>query len=162
MATWGEFRPTALLDALNRHRVDFVVIGGVAAITHGSSRLTQDLDITYATDEANLKALGDTLLELKARLREVDEDVPLVPDQRTLKRTTILTLDTSAGPLDLLTQPPGAPPYEQLRRDATRVTLDSASFLIASIDHLVAMKIEAGRPRDLGDIDELNAIRRLT
>jgi hypothetical protein len=162
VATWGEFRPTALLDALTSHRVDFVVIGGIAAITHGAARVTQDLDITYATDEANLKALGDTLVELKARLRGVEEDVPFVADERTLKRTTILTLDTTAGPLDLLTQPPGAPSYEQLRRDATRVTLDSTSFLIASIDHLVAMKVEAGRPRDLGDIDELNAIKRLT
>jgi predicted nucleotidyltransferase len=161
MMVWAEFRPTALLEALNRHGVDFVVIGGIAAITHGSARLTQDLDITYATDQPNLKALGATLLGLKASLRGVEEDVHFVPDERTLKRTTILTLDTTAGPLDLLTQPPGAPPYEQLRRDAKRVTLDSTWFLIASIDHLVAMKIEAGRPRDLGDIDELNAIRKL-
>ena len=161
MATWAEFRPTALLDALSRHGVDFVVIGGIAAITHGAARLTQDLDITYATDDANLKRLGETLLELKARLRGVDEDLPFVPDDRTLRHTTILTLDTTAGALDLLAQPPGAPPYEQLRRDASRVTVDSISFLIASIDHLVAMKLEAGRPRDLGDIDELDAIRRL-
>jgi hypothetical protein len=162
IATWAEFRPTALLEALSRHAVDFVVIGGVAAITHGASRLTQDLDITFSTDDENLRALGATLLELKARLRGVDEEVPFIPDERTFRRTTILTLDTTEGALDLLSQPPGAPPYEQLRRDATRVTVDSISFLIASIDHLVAMKLEVGRPRDLGDVDELDAIRRLS
>jgi hypothetical protein len=162
LASPADFRPSALLEVLARHDVDFVVIGGVAAVAHGASRLTGDLDITYSTDAPNLASLGEALRELDARLRGVDEDVPLAPDGRALRRTTILTLDTSAGPLDLLSQPPGAPPYRELRRDAARIKLDTASVLIASIDHLVAMKLAAGRPRDLADIDELEAIRRLT
>ncbi len=161
MTSPADFRPVDLLETLTRHGVDFVVIGGIAAIAHGSSRVTADLDITYATDRPNLKALGDALGELRARLRGVDEDVPFVPDQATLRRTVILTLDTTAGPLDLLAQPPGAPPYDELRREAERITLDSFYVLVASIDHLVAMKLEAGRPHDLGDVDELDTIRRL-
>jgi hypothetical protein len=149
-----------LLAALTGGGVDFVVIGGIAAIAHGSARVTQDLDITYSKDERNLGALGRVLIDLKATLRGVNDDVPFVPDERTLRRTEILTLDTSAGPLDLLGKPPGAPDYEQLRTHAARITLGNTPVFIASIDHLVAMKLAAGRPRDLGDVDELDAIRR--
>jgi hypothetical protein len=158
----AEFRPVDLLETLTRHGVDFVVIGGIAAIAHGSSRVTADLDITYATDRPNLKLLGNALGELQATLRGIAEDLPFVPDEATLRRTTTLTLATTGGPLDLLAQPPGAPPYDELRRAADRIIVDSSPVLIASIDHLVAMKLEAGRPRDLGDVDELDAIRRLS
>lgn len=158
---WPEFEPTALLQALAEHAVDFVVIGGIAAIAHGSARLTRDLDISYATNADNLRALGAALMNLQARLRGVDEDVPFVPDEHTLRRTSLLTLDTSAGPLDLLAEPPGAPPYDELRRQAERITLGSVAVLIASIDDLVAMKLKAGRTKDLADIEELDAIRRL-
>jgi predicted nucleotidyltransferase len=159
---WPDFQPTALLEALARHGVDFVVIGGVAAIAHGSARLTQDLDIAYARDSDNLKALGEALIELGARLRGVDEDVAFVPDHTTLRHTTILTLDTSAGPIDLLADPAGAPPYDGLRRNATRIMLGATPILIASIDDLVAMKLKAGRTKDFADIEELETIRRLS
>jgi hypothetical protein len=140
--------------------VDFVVIGGIAAIAHGAARLTRDLDITYSKEGANLEALGRVLLDLEAKLRGADDDVPFVPDDRTLRRTEILTLDTTAGPLDLLGSPAGAPGYDELRRHADRITLGNTPVFIASIDHLVAMKLATGRPRDVGDIDELDAIRR--
>jgi hypothetical protein len=140
--------------------VDFVVIGGIAAIAHGSARVTQDLDITYSKEPVNLDALGRVLQELDVRPRGVDDEVPFVPDATTLRRSEMLTLDTKAGPLDLLGSPPGAPPYTELRKGAERITIGNAAVFIASIDHLVAMKLAAGRPRDLGDVDELDAIRR--
>jgi predicted nucleotidyltransferase len=159
---WPEFRPTELLKALAAGSVDFVVIGGIAAVVHGSARLTQDLDIMYSKEPANLDALGRVLVQLGGRLRGVTDDVPFVPDERTLGRTTILTLDTKAGPLDLLTDPPGAPRYEQLRQAAGRTSVGGVPVLIASIDHLVAMKVAAGRDKDLLDIEELDEIRRLS
>lgn len=159
---WAEFHPDALLKALVDSRVDFVVIGGIAAVAHGSARITQDLDIAYAKTAANLDALGHTLLGLNARLRGVDEEVPFVPDAPTLRHVTLLTLQTDAGALDLLGDPAGAPEYDELRRDAVSITLDSVPILIASIDHLVAMKTAAGRPKDIADIDELDVIRRLS
>jgi predicted nucleotidyltransferase len=159
---WPDFEPTALLKVLAEHRVDFVVIGGIAAIAHGSARLTQDLDVSYATDRDNLKALGQALISLGARLRGIDEDVPFIPDEQTLRRTSLLTLDTTAGPLDLLAHPEGAPPYDELRKHAQRITLASIPVLIASIDDLIAMKLKARRQKDLIDVEELEAIRRLS
>ena len=150
------------MRALTGRGVDFVLIGGFAAVIHGSPRLTQDLDITYAHDDANLAALGEALRDLDARLRDVAGDVPFVPDERTLRRVELLTLDTSAGPLDLLARPPGAPPYETLRRRARRVDVGGLAILVASIDDLLAMKRAAGRAKDLADVEELEAIGRLS
>lgn len=161
MATWPEFSPTALLRALTDGRVDFVVIGGFAAIAHGASRITHDLDICFAGDPVNLDALGTVLIGLGARLRSVDEEVPFVPDAATLRRVRVLTLDTDHGPLDVLVEPSGAPAYARLRQDATALDVSGMRVLVASIDDLMAMKDAAGRPKDLLDLEELAAIARL-
>jgi predicted nucleotidyltransferase len=158
---WPEFRPGALLKRLVAHGVDFVVVGGIAMVGHGSARVTNDLDICYATDPANLEALGAAMAELGATLRSVEEDVPFTPDARTLRRTSIPTLDSPDGPIDLLVGPAGVPSYEALRARADRVTLDGVSLLIASLDDLEAMKRAADRDTDRIDLEELDAIRRL-
>jgi len=158
---WPEFHLGALIKRLVSHGVDFVVVGGIAMVGHGSARITRDLDVCYATDPANLEALGGALVELRARLRGVDDDVPFAPDSQTLRRTTILTLDSVDGWIDLLVSPPGAPAYEQLRSHAERVTIDGVAVLIASLDDLEAMKRAAGRPIDEIDLEEIEVIRRL-
>ena len=154
-----DFRPTSLLGALARAGVDFVVVGGVAVVLQASPRFTRDLDICYAVDTANLERLGALLVSLDARLREVDEDVPFVPDARTLRRTQMLTLTTSEGNLDLLVDPPGSPGYAALRRRADVVDLDGASVRVASLEDLLAMKRAAGRPQDEIDVESLEIAR---
>jgi predicted nucleotidyltransferase len=161
VAQWPELRLESLLRKLTAHGVDFVVVGGIAVIAHGSARVTRDLDICYATDQANLDALGAAMVELGARLRGVPDLVPFVPDGRTLRRTQILTLATDDGWIDLLAAPSGAPPYAQLRDRADRVIIGDVAIRVAALDDLEAMKRAAGRPRDLLDVEELEAIRRL-
>lgn len=141
--------------------VDFVVVGAVAMIGHGSARNTRDLDICYATDAANLEALGSAMVELGAKLRGVPDEIPFVPDARTLRRTSILTLETPYGWIDLLVSPPGAPDYAELRKRAERVIVDDMAILIASLDDLEAMKRAAGRRKDEIDLEEIEVIRRL-
>lgn len=161
MTNWTEFRPTELLRALAARGVDFVVVGGVAMIGHGSSRPTYDVDICYATDPVNLEALADVMAGLGAKLRGVHEEIPFVPDARTLRQTSILTLTTPEGEIDLLVGPAGAPSYAELREHARRISLDGVAVLIASLDDLESMKRAAGRPKDLLDLEEIAAIRRL-
>jgi hypothetical protein len=150
-----------ILEALTARGVDFVVIGGIAAVLHGSAMVTNDVDVCFATDSSNLNALGAALTDLKATLRGVDEEVPFVPDAATLRRIRILTLDTSAGPLDVQVEPDGAPPYADLRRRAERVDVGGFAVLIASLEDLIAMKLAAGRGKDLVAVEELEAIREL-
>ncbi|MDP2711786.1 MAG: hypothetical protein Q8O56_11260 [Solirubrobacteraceae bacterium] len=152
---------SSLLARLAGAKVDFVVIGGVAVIAHGYERNTKDLDICYSSDPANLEALGGVLIELGARLRGIGDDIPFVPDVRTLRHTQILTLDTSAGGLDLLVDPDGSPGYDALKANAERIDFDGFEILIAAIDDLLAMKLATGRSQDRTDIDALVAIQRL-
>jgi hypothetical protein len=161
VAEWPDFSPTGLLKALSAHEVDFVVIGGIAMVLHGSARITRDLDIAYAPTPTNLKALGEALIGLGAALRGVDEELPFVPDDRTLRRTELLCLATPAGPIDLLLAPPGAPPYATLKKRAERLELDGMPVLVASLDDLAAMKLAADRPQDRIDLEEIDVIRRL-
>jgi hypothetical protein len=74
-----------MLSRLSEGGVDYVVIGGVAVAFQGYGRSTKDLDIVYASDPDNLAALGEVLIAAKARLRGVKDDVPFVPDARTLR-----------------------------------------------------------------------------
>lgn len=150
-----------ILRRLVERGVDFVVIGGIAAVLQGSARNTFDLDICFAPDEGNLAALGDVLIGLGARLKGVHDEVPFEPDARTLRGVELLTLVTSLGELDVLGRPPGAPAYQDLRRNADRYDLGGFNVSVASLDDLIAMKEAAGRAKDLLDIEELEAIKRL-
>jgi predicted nucleotidyltransferase len=158
---WPEFDPSVLLRRFVEAGVDFVVIGGIAVILHGYPRITRDLDLLFASDDGNLEALGRVLTTLGASLRQLDEDVPFIADARTLDGVELLTLDTSAGWLDVHKTAPGAPPYERLRRNAERMDVGGFTVLVASIDDLLAMKRAAARPVDLADIEALEAIERL-
>lgn len=141
--------------------MDFVVIGGVAAILHGSERNTFDLDICPAQDRANLDVLGKALIEISARLRGIEEDVPFIPDGRSLSGIEFLTTDTTLGPLDILARPGGSPSYGSLRNRAIRLDVGPAGVLVASIDDLIAMKQSADRAKDREDVERLQAIARL-
>lgn len=160
-AVWPDLRVHEMLEALVSAGVDFVVIGGIAVLLQGYPRNTRDLDIAFAPDAANLKALAGVLVGLDARLRDVDRDLPFVPDERTLQGIELLTLETSAGWLDVQRRTPGVESYERLRRHADRVDLDGVAVLVASVDDLIAMKRAAGRPLDEIDIAALETIKRL-
>jgi hypothetical protein len=150
-----------ILQRLVAAGVDFVVIGGVAVLLQGYPRFTRDLDIAFAPDAANLKALSGVLVGLEARLRDVEDEVPFVPDQRTLAGIELLTLQTSAGWLDVQRRTPGVESYDRLRQGADRVDMDGFAVLVAGADDLIAMKRAAGRPIDQIDIAALEVIKRL-
>lgn len=161
MSPWAEFQPLDLLRSLTARGIDFVLIGGYAAVLHGSPRVTQDLDICHSTEPANLNVLGETLVELGARLYGVDEEVPFVPNERTLAQVSLLTLDTSLGKLDLMAHPAGIRSYATLRAGADAYDVGGFVVRVASISDLMSMKVSAGRPKDLADLVELEAIERL-
>jgi hypothetical protein len=133
---------------LSRGGVDFVVIGGVAGGAHGSAFGTGDLDIAYARDSVNLDRLSAVLTELDATLRGAPPDLPFILDAKTLENGANFTFLTRNGPLDILADPAGAPSYSELRALATRVAVRGLDVKIASLDHLIAMKEAAGRPKD--------------
>lgn len=144
-----EFRPRKILDALIAHDVDFVLIGGLAGMARGSSYPTFDVDIAYARDRQNLERLAEALESIDAKLRGTPPDVPFLLDADTIERGAHFTFRTLYGSIDILTDPDGAPPYARLRADAgDPLEIEGERVLVASLDHLIAMKDRTGRTKD--------------
>jgi hypothetical protein len=91
-----------LLEALERHGVDFVVVGGVAGLAQGSSYPTFDLDVAYSREAANLRRLADALADIDVSLRGAPADMPFQPDAQTLASGANFTFDTDFGSFDIL------------------------------------------------------------
>ena len=153
------FDPGQALRILANHRVRYVVIGGMAANVLGSPSATFDLDICYARDPGNLVALAAALNQMEARLRGVSDDVPFRLDARTLRNGDSFTFLTSAGSVDVLGTPSGTAGYADL--EAASVELDLLGFKVkvASIEALIRMKRAAARPKDLIEVEILEALR---
>jgi hypothetical protein len=149
----------ALLSTLGKHGVDFIVIGGAAAIAHGSSRLTQDLDVVYGRDPANMERLVRALAELRPYLRGAPPGLPFTWDAATVTRGLNFTLVTTLGDIDLLGEIPGGGGFRELRDGAIRLNVFGTECLCLSLPQLLRAKIAAGRPKDLEAIAELEAIR---
>jgi hypothetical protein len=153
------FDPQGILRTLAAHRVEFVVIGGIAGAALGSPTATVDIDICYRRTDANLKRLARTLKELNARLRGTDDHVPFLLDAKTLAAGDRFTLTTDLGDLDLLCTPAGTAGFEDLRAGATRVSLEGFEVSVVSLSDLIRMKRAAGRPRDVAELEILEALR---
>jgi hypothetical protein len=142
-----------LTRVLNRHGVDYVVIGGVAMQAHGHVRTTQDLDVIAAWTEENTTRLSAALRELGAQLRGVDAHLLGIDlyDSHELHEGGNLLMDTAFGDLDVFAveQTRGAPPtYEQLRARAIRLDLGDLVLLAAHPEDLIRMKTAAAEFRD--------------
>jgi len=153
------FDPLRLLEALIMHGVRFVVVGGIAARLWGSPTVTRDLDVCYARDPDNLRALAAALADLHAQLRGVPAGLAFHPDARTLRAGDTFTLETDAGELDILGTPAGTDGFPDLARSATPTDLGGVTVLVAAVDDLIRMKRAAGRPKDLIEVEVLGALR---
>lgn len=87
--------------------VEFVLIGGWAAILNGSVRTTRDLDICYARTGENHRRIANALAPYRPRPREFPSDLPFVWDATTLNNGTVFTLTTTLGAIDLLAEVSG-------------------------------------------------------
>jgi hypothetical protein len=154
------FDPLGALQVLLRHDVRFVVIGGVAARLWGSPTMTNDVDICYDRDPANLERLAAALVDLHARLRGVDDEVPFLLDALTLAKGQNFTFTTSLGPLDILGLPAGIKDFNELAVNAATFDLgDGVVVPVCDLDDLICMKRSAGRPKDRIELEILSAVR---
>jgi hypothetical protein len=155
----ADFRPDRVVDLLGRHDVRYVLIGGLAAVTHGAPLVTQDVDVCHAIDTENLGRLADALREVNAELRGADAGLPFVLDATTLAKGDAFTFSTQIGAIDILPTPAGTSGYEDLARTADAFDLFGQRVLVASVDDLIRMKRAAGRTKDLLAVEELGALR---
>jgi hypothetical protein len=147
-----------LLEVLDRHAVDFIVIGGVAGLVHGSAYPTYDCDVIYGRDGQNLKRLAAALVELDATLRGAPADLPFQLDAKTLAAGCNFTFDTRFGRFDVLGEAAGMRDYDKMRAAAKREDVWDIPVLVASMDDLIRMKRAAGRAKDTLMVEELIAL----
>jgi hypothetical protein len=151
-----------MLRGLTRRKVRFVVVGGVAAAAHGSSRVTNDLDICYdASEKSNLVALASLLASWNAYPRGVEPGLPFILDDRTLFGAPVLTLTTSEGDIDVMDRIAGLGDYAAVNRHSERISALGVSFRVLDLPSLIKSKRAAGRPRDYEHLPELEALLAL-
>jgi hypothetical protein len=157
--------PEPLLRALHEADVRHIIIGGFAVNAHGVIRPSRDLDIVPAPDAANLRRLASLLAEIDARHVGIGE---LRPDEFPFDPTRVddlraganFRLETRLGDLDVMQWVAGIdedPAYDALASEAIEGELDGIPLRVCGLEHLIAMKRAAGRPRDLDDLHRLGA-----
>jgi hypothetical protein len=143
-----------IFATLAAHRVEYVVVGGIAVQVHGHVRMTNDVDLIPSPTPENLERLAAALTALEARVLNPGSE-HLTIDAQMLPRATLWQLSTSHGDIDVLLAAPGAAPFPQLRERALVIALGDRPIPIAGRDDLIRMKRAAGRPVDLADIAAL-------
>jgi hypothetical protein len=151
-----------LLEALVAHEIDFLVAGGVAVIAYGYLRLTRDLDIIPSPAGRNMARLAEALGELEAvAIGRKGERLALDLSHPESLAVGNHFLDTKHGAMDLFNGPrPDLKRYRRLDRDAVELEVAGQRIKIVSRDDLIAMKRQAGRPKDLEDIAALTEVER--
>lgn len=150
-----------LLRRLNEAGVEYVVIGGVAAIVHGSARITEDLDIFAPLDHANVVAIIRALEGVRPRWRH-RPDLPVIkPDNPQLHGLKNMYLVSDLGMMDVLGEVPEAGTYAEVAARAGRVDFRGIPVPVVDLDTLIAIKRAVGRAKDVRALPELELLRRL-
>ena len=136
------------LEILAKHRVDLVVVGGVAAVLNGAPIATFDLDVVHVRSQENLDRLAAALKDLEARYRDVSGR-DLWPETAALAGDGHHLLLTRCGPMDVLGQIGNGRRYEDLLPDAVTISVGGAMVRVLGLSALIRTKEEAGRDKDL-------------
>lgn len=150
----------AILERLARAGVDFVVIGGYAAVAHGSPLMTKDLDVCMDFGPGNLARLGSALAGLAPAHRMVPARPPLVIPPGGTGGFRNLYLDTASGQLDCLSEVIAVGPFPSVKARSIVILLPFGEVRVLDLDALIATKEALGRPRDLEAARVLREIGR--
>lgn len=142
--------------------MEFVVIGGFAAVVRGSSLPTKDIDVIPSRDRVNLDRLGKALTRMNAKIRISGEPVPTKIDGGFLANMPhMLNLVTDFGEMDLTFAPAGsAGDFNGWCQGATAEEIEEGlTVLVASLDDIIESKRAANRPKDQMALPYLESLR---
>ena len=148
-----------ILELLNKHEVEYIVVGGVAAVIQGAPVTTFDLDTLVRIRKDNAERLSLALNELDARFREHRDIVR--PTEEDILAGGHLLLLTRAGPLDLLGFVGGKNRYEDLLPHSTEVPMAEGTIRVLNLDELIRQKRESDRPKDRAMLELLEEALKL-
>jgi hypothetical protein len=155
-----------LLQLLDAHGVRYVMVGGLAATTHGATRVTFDIDLVPEWTDQNLDRLASALVEAEAELLAPDAGAPIAfpIDARSLRQFEVSTWRTRLGDLDVIIGTPTTTrgvlaSYETLRPRAVEREAFGVTILVADLDDIIESKQALGREADLVALPELHRLR---
>lgn len=145
-----EFQPERMLQALEAHGVRFVLIGGFAAVIHGSPYVTTDIDVVPKGDGENRSRLSDALTAMHARIWTAAEPsgVPFDHGAASLGDVLVWNLVTDFGRLDVTFEPAGTSGYDDLASGAIDLEILGTRVEVASLADIVRSKEAADRDKD--------------
>ena len=151
-----------LIEALVTEKVDFVLVGGLAAMFNGTTRVSLDVDIAYATYTSNLEGIARVLNRFEPRIKFLGKpsDEAITVSAATIKRQRVMQFVTSAGEIDILDVIGGFRTYGQIKSYST-VEDYGFPINILGIEGLIKAKRALKRPKDLADLIELEALLEL-
>jgi predicted nucleotidyltransferase len=141
------FDLSALLKGLNEAGVEFVLVGGVAAVAQGAPVTTFDLDIVHRQTDENIEKLMKLLKSIDAYHRRPDDKV-IEPDEKDLKGKGHLLLTTCFGPLDVLAIIEEGRGFEELLTDSVEIEFQGFKVYVLSLETIVALKRKSKDPKD--------------
>jgi predicted nucleotidyltransferase len=146
-----------VIVALAKANVEFVVVGGISAVMHGSPIVTRDVDLCYRRVDANLVRLADALKPFQPRLRDLPEGLPNVFDVHSLRLGSNFTLVVDDQFLDLLGEMSAIGGYDAIVGRTTEMDVAGHPVKVLSLEDLIRTKRAAGRPKDLAVLPMLEA-----
>ena len=148
----------AILEMLAGGQVKFIVIGGAAALAHGTARLTLDVDVVYSRDVENIGRLARALAPHHPYLRGAPPGLPFKFDEKTITHGLNFTLVSDLGDVDLLGEIAGGGNFEALLPHTVELSPYGVHCLCLDLPALIASNRAGGRPKDLEAIAELEAL----
>ena len=145
-----EFDPESMVRVLNGHEVEWVLIGGFAAVIHGSPYVTTDIDVVPEAGAENLRRLSSALRVMHARVwtQDVPRGLPFDHSAESLAAARIWNLVTDFGRLDVTFEPLGTGGYEDLIKGSVRLEILDSEVVVASLADVIRSKEAAGREKD--------------
>jgi predicted nucleotidyltransferase len=150
-----------VIRGLDEHKVKFVIIGGMAAVSLGVPIVTRDLDVCYRRSKPNIANLAKALEPLHPKLRGAPADLPFKLDAATIDHGCNFTLVTDAGDLDVLGYISGLGEYDEVAKDAETLEIYGIKVKVMSLEALIKAKKAAGRAKDNLQLLEIEAALRL-
>ena len=153
--------PGCIFRVLAEHKVDYVLIGGLAAVLHGSTAMTNDADILPSDEALNVERLSKALVDLEARLR-VDSDpagIEFDPHPALIASMATLNMTTRCGDLDLTFVPAGLAGYAAVLKKSETFELEGQLVRVASLEDIIRSKTAADRPKDHATLPILHALK---
>jgi hypothetical protein len=148
-----------LLGKLAGGGVEFVLIGGYAAVAHGVSLVTQDVDVCCRFSRSNLYRLQDLLSDLHPRHRMLPQKPPLELNDDLCERIKNLYLETDLGLLDCLSEVAGLGAFDAVLEHSVEMNLPAGTIRVLDLEGLIQAKEAMDRPQDRLALTQLRAIQ---